>query len=195
DGESAGKHPMRRLVPHGLHDATNDTATVERWWRSCTHANIGIRTGGASGLVVLDVDDEAGRLALRGLVAANGRFEARWVRTGSGGWHAYFAHPGSPVRNSAGRLGEGLDVRGDGGYVVAPPSVHQSNRRYRWARPDDSAELPLMPGWLVELTASPAPDHPEAPPVCLRSEDVLAYAAAALEREARIVAAAPLGQR
>jgi Bifunctional DNA primase/polymerase, N-terminal len=195
DCESAGKHPIRRLVPHGLHYATNDTATVERWWHSYRHANIGIRTGSASGLVVLDVDDEAGRLALRGLVAANGGFDARWVRTGSGGWHAYFAHPGSPVPNSAGRLGEGLDVRGEGGYVVAPPSMHQTNRRYRWARPDDVAELPPMPGWLVELAASPASDHPEALPVRLRTDDAPAYAAAAVEREARIVAAAPPGQR
>ena len=195
DCESAGKHPIRRLVPHGLHDATRDQATVECWWRSSTHANIGIRTGGASALVVLDVDDEAGRLALRGLIAANGRFEARWVRTGSGGWHAYFAHPGSPVPNSAGRLGEGLDVRGEGGYVVAPPSMHQSNYRYRWARPDIVAELPTMPGWLVELAASPVTDRLGAQPVRLRTDDAPAYAAAAVEREARIVAAAPPGQR
>lgn len=194
DCDSVGKHPIRRLVPHGLLDASSAAETVHEWWRSYPHANIGIRTGGRSGLVVLDIDDEAGRLALRGLVACHGSFEARWVRTGSGGWHAYFAHPGSPVPNSAGRLGDGLDVRGERGYVVAPPSLHRSNRRYRWSEAEPG-RLPDMPAWLVALTTSPAGVRPESQPVRLRPDDVPRYAVAAIEREAREVATAPTGQR
>src|SRR5207253_2010389 len=61
DCESTGKHPIRRLVPHGLHDATGQLDTIDEWWRLHAHANVGIRTGAKSGLVVLDVDGEAGR--------------------------------------------------------------------------------------------------------------------------------------
>ncbi len=75
------------------------------------------------------------------------------VSTGGGGSHIYFAHPGRPVQNSAGRIGSGLDIRGDGGYVVAPPSIHSSGELYRWdphARASDVA-LPEMPPWLLDL--------------------------------------------
>lgn len=157
-------------------------------------ANIGIRTGAASDLVVLDVDGDAGRLSLRGLVAHHAPFEATWARTGSGGWHAYFAHPGGTVPNTAGRLGEGLDVRADGGYVVAPPSRHSSGRRYRWIDATDDRP-PALPRWLVELAAPDVHDAYAARPVWLLAADVDAYATAAVEREARDVAQAPPGQR
>ena len=201
DCDSVGKHPIRRLVTHGLRDATDHVATASEWWQSYPNANVAVRTGRQSGLVVLDVDGEAGRLALRGLVACHEPFQARWVRTGSGGWHAYFAHPGGPVPNSAGRLGEGLDVRGDGGYVVAPPSRHATHLRYRWVGQDDAGgppdgvEVPPIPAWLLEL-AAPADQHSTArQPMWLRTDDVSAYAAAAVEREAHGVAIAPTGQR
>ncbi|HXM57235.1 MAG TPA: bifunctional DNA primase/polymerase [Candidatus Dormibacteraeota bacterium] len=193
DCESTGKHPIRRLVPHGLHDASTRLDAIDEWWRLYPHANTGIRTGARSRLLVLDVDGEAGRLALRGVAAHHGRFDARWVQTGSRGWHAYFAHPGGSVPNSAGRLGVGLDVRGDGGYVVAPPSRHRSGSTYRWvdAREADRP-LPAAPDWLLDL-AGPAGHEPQ--PVLLLSDDVHAYAAAALASELREVAEAPPGQR
>jgi Bifunctional DNA primase/polymerase, N-terminal len=202
DCESVGKHPIWRLVPHGLHDATSRVETVREWWRSVPHANIGIRTGIESGLVVLDVDGRAGWQALQGLAATHGPLTACWTRTGSGGWHAYLAHPGGTVSNSAGRLGEGLDVRGDGGYVVAPPSRHRSGCRYRWVGPRDdvaacdvTGELPPMPGWLIELATPSAPASSESRQIRLCTDDVPAYAAAAVEREAIEVALAPAGQR
>jgi Bifunctional DNA primase/polymerase, N-terminal len=200
DCESVGKHPIRRLVPHGLRDASNSVETVRTWWRSSPHANVGIRTG-TDGPVVLDVDGDLGELALRGLVAHHGAFQALWVRTGSG-WHAYFAHPGTPVPNSAGRVGDGLDVRGDGGYVVAPPSLHANLGRYRWhgARGARTGSLPVgglpaMPDWLLQLVAPPARERAAPQPVWLRSTDVAAYAAAAIADEVREVGAAPRGQR
>jgi putative DNA primase/helicase len=187
----AGKHPVHRLVPHGLHDASSRRDTVARWWQSAPCANVGIRTGPASGLVVLDVDGRAGRLALRALVASRPRLQARWARTG-GGWHAYFAHLGTAVPNSAGRLGEGIDVRGDGGYVVAPPSRHASGRPYRWVGEEeafaaiigDPGHLSPMPTWLVELVIA-RPAAASQRQVSLRAADATAYAAAARAPAAR----------
>ena len=195
DCDSVGKHPIPRLAPHGLLDATSRIEAVGEWWRSVPQANVGIRTGAESGLIVLDVDGRAGLLALRALVVSRAAFRARWVRTGSG-WHGYFAHPGTDVPNSAGRLGEGLDVRGEGGYVVAPPSLHGSGRRYRWIRPQRAAgDLPPLPGWLLDLAAPPAPAGSGPRLILLRTDDASAYASAALEGETREVAQAPPGQR
>jgi Bifunctional DNA primase/polymerase, N-terminal len=192
DCASVAKHPIWWLVPRGLHDASSRVATVAGWWRSVPHANVGIRTGAESRLVVLDVDGAAGGRSLRELVSAHGTFGARWARTGSGGLHAYFAHPGTPVPNSAGRLGDGLDVRGDGGYVVAPPSRHPTRHLYRWISTDDGG-LPDMPSWLLELAVrAPVADCRE---VQLDGASTAAYAAAALEGECREVEQASPGRR
>src|SRR5262249_52387356 len=99
DCASPGKHPIGHLAPRGFMDATTDVATAERWWAAYPEANVGIRTGAESGLVVLDIDGEAGRESTRRLVEEHGRFSPVWARTGSGGWHAYMAHPGGDVHN------------------------------------------------------------------------------------------------
>lgn len=201
DCGSIGKHPIHRLAPRGLHDATTRLDTVSHWWQSMPDANVGIRTGIDSGLVVLDVDGPMGHQALLALVAVHGLFHARWARTGSGGWHAYFAHPGPAVPGSAGRVGDRLDVRGEGGYVVAPPSRHRSGRSYRWVvlADDGSApvgdDLPAFPRWLLELAVLGTSHRSPSSQVQLRSGDGSAYAAAAVEREAHEVAQAPAGQR
>lgn len=117
---------------------------------------------------------------------------AAWVRTGSGGWHGYMAHPGEHLGNSQGQLAAGLDVRGDGGCAVAPPSLHASGQRYHWPAPCPP-ELPAMAPWLLALLRpsahldridGPRPRHGLDP-----------YLAAALDGEAREVASAPHGQR
>jgi hypothetical protein len=203
DCESVGKHPIPRLVPHGVHDASSRLGTVALWWRLVPHANVGIRTGIESRLVVLDVDGPPGRQALRALVAERGLFPAAWARTGGGGWHAYFGHPGETVPSSAGRLGDRLDVRGEGGYVVGPPSRHWSGRAYRWiVFPDDGSaattgrgEVPPLPGWMLELAVPAASAASQPSPVWLRTDHAGTYAAAAVEREAHEVAQAPAGQR
>lgn len=152
---SPGKHPR---VRNGLNAATTDEKEVRRWWDRWPHANVGIKTGGESGLVVVDVDPgHGGAESLHRLVEARGRFfdDTRTVRTGGGGWHFYFRHPGELVRNDTGRrLGPGIDVRGDGGYVLAPPSVHRTGNRYELSEP--RREVAAMPDWLVEqLTLEP----------------------------------------
>ncbi|HXM55109.1 MAG TPA: bifunctional DNA primase/polymerase, partial [Candidatus Dormibacteraeota bacterium] len=192
---NAGKHPIGRLVPNGLMAASTDDDTIRAWWARCPRANVGIRTGAVSGLVVLDLDGEAGVASLRGLVRAHGHLAAAWVRTGSGGWHGYMAHPGDDrLGNSQGVLGAGLDVRGDGGYVVAPPSLHKSRGRYRWATPWP-AELPPMAPWLVSLLRPKPVPHGRTDGRQPERHGLDPYLAAALDGEAREVASAPSGQR
>lgn len=141
-----GKAPY---TANGLHDATTDKATVERWWsRIWPKANVGVRTG--EGLLVLDVDGEAGADALHALQREHGELPATVEVLTARGRHLYFTSD-EPIRNSAGKLGPGLDVRGDGGYIVAPPSVHESGHRYEWSvdgHPDEVA-LAELPPWLL----------------------------------------------
>lgn len=143
-----GKLPR---TAHGLHDASTDAACVREWWRRWPDSNVGIRTGVESGLVVLDVDPRHGGLkTLASLEAKHGRLPWTWrVLTGGGGHHHYFRHPGEKVGNSAGTLGDGLDIRADGGYVVAPPSAHESGNPYKVTREHELADLT---GWLLSDT-------------------------------------------
>ena len=100
---------------------------LEEWFlRRWPEANIGIVTGTLSGLVVVDADGDAGLAWMREHLPVTGVY----VRTGKG-WHGYFRHPGGNVRNR-GRIAPEVDIRADGGYVVAPPSVHASGALYEW---------------------------------------------------------------
>lgn len=152
-GKNAAKHP--RTI-HGVADASTDVAIVTRWWQMFPRANIGIATGGGSRLVVLDVDFRAGGDAsIAAVVDEHGPLpETACVHTGGGGLHYYFAHPGGRIRNSASMLGAGLDIRGDGGYVIAPPSVHVSGARYTWALACRAAPLPAWMHERIERRAS-----------------------------------------
>lgn len=147
---SPGKHPR---TSSGLKEGTNDLEQIEGWWERWPQANIGIVTGASSGLVVLDVDvDKGGEESLKELEAAHAELPTTTIAvTGSGGLHYFFRHPDVDVRNSAGKLGSGLDVRGDGGYVVAPPSNHSSGGNYEWLFSLDEQEPAELPEWLLRL--------------------------------------------
>lgn len=154
DCGSPGKHPR---IAGGLNAASTEPNEIETWWRRWPRANVGVRTGAASGLVVVDIDPEHGGAdSLDELLRTHGPLpDGRAIRTGSGGAHLYFQHPGHAVPNSAGKLGPGIDVRGDGGYVIAPPSSHHSGGRYAVVR--HGGKIPELPAWLDEaLQPEPA---------------------------------------
>ncbi|MGO9849679.1 MAG: bifunctional DNA primase/polymerase [Methylocella sp.] len=127
-GKNAGKHPR---VKGGFKVATTDARQIEAWWRKWRDANIGIATGVVSGIIVIDIDGADGLVALQSLIAQHGPLPRTATVKTSRGWHAYFAIPATcpPIPCST---GNGLDVRGDGGYVVAPPSRHASGHVYQW---------------------------------------------------------------
>jgi hypothetical protein len=127
-GKNAGKHPS---VKGGFKAATADPSQIAAWWRKWPDANIGIATGKASGFFVLDIDGQQGLAALQRLVAENGPLPRTPVVKTARGWHLFFKMPESGVGISC-SAGDGLDVRGDGGYVVAPPSIHVSGHVYKW---------------------------------------------------------------
>ena len=152
--------PLRGKLPlagsSGCLGATSDPAAVALW---PSGANVGIATG--RGLVVLDVDSRHdGGDSLAELERRHGQLPATVsAETGGGGEHFYFASRAA-VKNSAGRLGEGLDVRGEGGYVVAPPSVHpDTGRGYVWDSHPDDVKLAPLPGWLAQLLAEQSNGH------------------------------------
>jgi hypothetical protein len=162
---------------------------------------LAIRTGSPSGLVVIDVDPAHGGkqtiavLKDRGLITPT-----RFVCTGSGGLHLYYKHPGPHVKVlcSQGILGPGIDVRADGGYVVAPPAIHPLTRQpYLWA--DESAAISEMPRALREAltpavpTADPQPAPWHQP--TLTSARGISSPAALLEAHLRKVREAPEGRR
>ena len=136
----------------GFKDATTDPAVIRRWWTRWPEANVGIASGAVSGIVVLDVDGEEGEASLATLLNDNGSDETPTARTGGGGRHLLFAHPGRTIGCRTGML-PGLDLKGDGGYIVAPPSVHPNGTRYTWAVGFELERVQLapLPGWLLEL--------------------------------------------
>jgi hypothetical protein len=141
-----GKKPLIKDWPNR---ATTDPKEIREWWARWPDANIGIPTGERSGLLVLDVDNFT---SLETLEAEHGQLpHTTTVRTGSGGMHVYLKYPtDSGIRNSAGKLGPGLDVRGDGGYVIAPPS--RTTGPYEWL---DKSPLADVPERLLEALRRP----------------------------------------
>jgi putative DNA primase/helicase len=159
DCPSPAKHPVGRLAPRGLLDASRNPARIASWFEREAW-NVGIATGAASGIVVLDIDPRhGGKRSLVALEAEHGPLPPTWrFLTGGGGEHMLFRHPGGSVKNSAGKVGPGIDVRGDGGYIVAPPSIHIGGRPYAISvdhHPDDTP-LAEMPPWLLSLIAEPS---------------------------------------
>jgi hypothetical protein len=147
--------------------------------------------------VVLDIDPpHGGHASLAAVLAEHGSLPGgRTVRTGSGGAHIYLAHPGVKVRNNAGtKLGPGIDVRGDGGYVIAPPSRHASGAVYTWE--NRAPDVPAMPEWLVDQLRPP--ERRALKPQVERDTRLgtsSSWARAALEGELAQVRAAQEGQR
>jgi putative DNA primase/helicase len=128
-------------------------------------ANVAIATGKAAGIFVLDVDaDSYGYDTLFELLNAHEPIPPTpRSLTGGGGEHYLFAYPTTPIGNSSGKVGPGVDTRGEGGYIVAPPSVHISGRPYSWdesSRPESTAVAPI-PTWLLGILLQRIPEGPQ----------------------------------
>lgn len=141
-------HDKRPATVNGLKDATTDPDIIRAWWRQQPLNNIAVATGEASGIFVVDVDGLDAEAALRRLEEEHGALPATVEVITARGRHIYFKWPQEPVRNSAGKIAEHVDVRGANGYVLVPPSVHPSGRRYRWSV-DSANSIANAPDWLL----------------------------------------------
>lgn len=134
------------LTPHGCKDAKKSVGAIKAWWERWPDASIGIATGSVSGLVVIDEDLDEDK-GLNGYEAVtdweriNGHLPATvQCITGRGGYHLYYQYDGTDIKNRAGIL-DGVDVRGEGGYVIAPPSMHPNGTEYQWEDAPDEVDL------------------------------------------------------
>lgn len=180
-------------VGHGLHDATLDLATIDRWWQANLEANVGIATGETSGIAVVDVDLDKNPNALVDLEALVGELPPTLtVRTGGGGLHYIYERPDGGIRNSSGKLSDSVDIRGDGGYIVAPPSIHPDTRtRYQWEHKVAPAPFPqVILDRLAELDRKPEPTS--APDIGVAGDP---WGTRILEAEIARIATAPEGTR
>lgn len=144
----------RNMLEHGCLDATTNPRQITDWWTKWPEANVGIPTGKASGLLVVDLDTyKHGAMTVEEFQEKYGTIShTATVKTGSGGMQFYFAYPiGEMVRNNAGVLGRHVDVRGEGGYVIAPPSI--TTNRYEWI--NRAPVAPVPPKLLEALRTEP----------------------------------------
>ncbi len=152
------KHPRCK---HGFKDATTDKKKIRRWWKQWPDANVAIRTGAESNLAVIDVDGPEGRKSLVALQQELGKLPAGPVVQTSNGWHFYFQHPGGYIKSLSGHA-LGIDTRGDRGYVVVAPSVHESGARYAWSLSPDAAPTPVLPEEWRDWLPKGTPCHTES---------------------------------
>jgi putative DNA primase/helicase len=185
--------------PWGMtRDPVEIRADFARW----PHARIGIPTGAINGIVVVETDTVAGHgvdgaVALAALESFHDPLpETLKAISPSGSIHRYFRHPGDgiKIRNSASELGRGIDIRGCGGMVIAPPSVNPDGRAYRWL---NRTPLAPMPTWLIELTREKPRSISQRAVAGIKrpSNGPNGYGAAALESEIEALANAAPGTR
>lgn len=153
-GRDNGKHPR---TMDGLKSASDNADQIRKWWELWPDANIGILTGRESGIFVVDVDPRhGGSETLKELLEKHGQLtEKVYATTGGGGWHIFFKHPDVYVKSRANGLGQGVDVKGEGGYVVTAPSLHASGKQYEWRVSFE--QIPSAPRWLLSLLSTPEP--------------------------------------
>ncbi len=180
----------RPVTQHGFNDATHDAVEIQRQFASPGAAMIGVPTGDTSGFFCLDLDVKNGGGGLEWLAANQHRLpDTRRHKTRSGGVHLLFAMPeGRIIRNSAGRIAAGVDVRGNGGYIIAPPSPGYLV---------DEAMAPAhAPAWLLDLIDPPkAPEAPRPAPAPRQSGDGTRYGLQALDNECQAILSAADGAK
>ena len=114
-------------------------------------------------IIVIDVDGLDAEGELRKLEAQHGELYPTVEVITARGRHDWFLYPGRPVKNTAGRIAPGIDTRGDGGYVLVPPSIHPTGRRYAWSV-DCAKTIASAPPWILDKIAAPTTGHPPPTP-------------------------------
>jgi len=211
----------------GFVSASHDPGQVGAWWSGQGRltpkadakvqkpivvratSNIGVATGAASGFWVLDLDGPEAEEGLAALVAVHGPLPVTPEQSTGRGRHLCFAYdPAFPIHNSAGKIGKNIDVRGDGGYIVAPPSIHPGDEKkgippgrvYAWTAGRSPLEIPFAPApeWLSRMAMpvpeAPRPTGPVQPRVRIDGR-ASRYGERALDNACRDIALAPAGQR
>lgn len=147
-GRSSGKHPR---TAHGLRDASTDLETIAGWWDTWPTANVAVTTGPGSGIWVLDVDGPRGRQTMGALERRYGVLPQTVTATTGEGLHLYWVWE-EGVRSQAG-VAAGVDIKGEGGYVIAPPSAHKTGAAYEWypERAPSQIALAQAPEWVLAL--------------------------------------------
>jgi putative DNA primase/helicase len=186
-------HPCRLdKTPYlrgGYKQATTDEAKIREWWSRWPGASIGCATGEVSGIWVLDADLPDGPAYVKRMNLP----PTLTQRTGGGGLQMFFRCEGIPIRNSAGKIAKNIDVRGNGGYVILPPSPHPSGMMYKWIEETAIAEAP---DWLIEKAIKPS--SPPSTATFSHVEhrgDASTYGRAAFHDELALLAAAREGVR
>jgi hypothetical protein len=189
------KHP---LCPNGFHDATIDEDQIRKWWAVWPRAMIGIAAGARFGAWVTDEDIDAkknidGRETMARLEAEHGSLPRTLTSiTPRGGKHRLWRWTGTNIRNSVEKIGPGVDVRGNGGYFIVPPSARADGAAYRWE--DARVAIVEAPGWLTELALAASSNgtvrrtiidlnSTDGPPRTSSSARDYVWARAALQRE------------
>lgn len=155
--DNAGKHP---IVNDWVNEASTDEAKIDAWFQKWPWANIGVATGPLSRIVAIDVDRQHdGGHSIFDLERQHGNFP-RTVRslTGGGGEHIIFEFPAGLEVPSRRGIFQGVDVRGNGGFIVVPPSRHQSGRDYAWDAEYEPGDVhpAALPPWLEQRLVSNA---------------------------------------
>jgi hypothetical protein len=153
-----GKHPFSRLVPHGHRDASSDVEQIREWFTNTSY-NLGLATGWVSGIFVLDRDDrDGGATSLQALEAQYGVLPQTLTQTTGNGAHYVFRQTQElDIKSRAGNIAPGIDIRANGGYVVAAPSRHENGKLYTWqgeGLPQRDWIAPA-PKWLSDLALNP----------------------------------------
>jgi archaellum biogenesis ATPase FlaH len=149
DGTACGRPGKHPRISGWVKEATADESQIHEWWKSWPNANVGIATGKESGIFVIDRDGDVGSASLLKLIKEHGELpRSPESRTGEGS-HRFFRYPASVRIGSFSNSNLKIDVRGDGGYVVAPPSVHQNGKQYEWVVAPEDLEPADAPDWLI----------------------------------------------
>lgn len=144
------KEPLVKGWPE---QATDNPEKIKSWWNLNPDANVGIATGRGSGIWVLDIDGEAGDESLFALREAFGLLPETIMSMTGNGKHYFFRYPNqAEIRNSISKMGSGIDIRGEGGYIVAPPSIHPNGQAYEWEASCEPPKVPIAdaPDWLFD---------------------------------------------